>query len=147
MTKRLHQTLVWVVPPLLWLTAIIAWWWIWRTPKHTLRASPARRGSHERALTGDPTLVGDRPPKPDDLTRIEGIGPKTMSVLREAGIVTFGDLARASAEQLDEVLKAANIPLAFPATWPEQAALAAVDAWHDLERLQASLHRGRRVER
>jgi predicted flap endonuclease-1-like 5' DNA nuclease len=134
------------VPPLLWLAAIVVWWWIWRTPKHTPRTSPASKDGRRRAPIRDAALANSRAPESDDLTRIEGIGPKTMSVLREAGIVTFNDLARASGERLDAILEAAGLRLAFPDTWPEQAALAAADAWDDLERLQATLHRGRRVE-
>ena len=85
---------------------------------------------------------------PDDLKRIEGIGPKLSSVLQEAGIMTFAQLAAASPDELEQVLRAADprlLRLADPASWPEQAALAATGEWEALEALQGTLKRGRRA--
>jgi large subunit ribosomal protein L17 len=85
------------------------------------------------------------PQAPDDLKRIEGIGPKISSVLQGAGITTFAQLAAASADQLRQILRDAGVRVADPATWPEQAGLAAVGRWDGLEALQAALKGGRRV--
>ena len=82
---------------------------------------------------------------PDNLERIEGIGPKIAQALQRAGITTFAQLANRSAESLSEIVKEAGIRLAFPATWPEQAALAAADRWTELKELQGKLKGGRRV--
>jgi len=82
---------------------------------------------------------------PDDLTEIEGIGPKIRQVLAKAGIATFAQLAAAEVEELQRALDQAGIRLAFPGTWPEQAGLAAQGDWAGLEALQRQLHRGRRV--
>ncbi len=83
---------------------------------------------------------------PDDLTRIEGIGPKTSQILRDHGIVTFRELAGSPVDGLKEILaKAAHGKLAHPDTWPEQAALAADLKWAELKVLQDRLKGGRRV--
>ena len=87
-------------------------------------------------------------PTPDDLTRIEGIGPKITGVLQEAGISTFAQLADTDPGRLEEILEASDPRLrrlANPATWPEQAALAAADEWEAHEALRGELKGGRRV--
>ena len=84
-------------------------------------------------------------PEPDDLRRIEGIGPKIAGVLQGAGIDTFAQLAEMSAEEIRELLSAAGIRVARPDTWPEQANLAAEEDWDGLETLQGQLKGGQRV--
>jgi len=42
-------------------------------------------------------------PDPDDLSKIEGIGPKISGLLQKAEITTFAKLAETSAEQLREI--------------------------------------------
>jgi small subunit ribosomal protein S2 len=88
------------------------------------------------------------PPKPDNLTRIEGIGPKISSVLQAAGITTFDQLADTTPGQIEQILEEADPRLrrlARPATWPEQAALAASGEWEALEALQKGFKGGRRT--
>jgi large subunit ribosomal protein L21 len=80
----------------------------------------------------------------DDLEAIEGIGPKIAGVLKAAGVVTFADLAAADTNRLTEILQAANVRLADPTTWPEQAQLAAEGKWGEFKALQESLKGGRR---
>ncbi len=82
---------------------------------------------------------------PDDLTRVEGIGPKISSLLEEAGIVTYEQLAASDPQALRHILRDEGLHFADPDTWPEQAALAAVGAWATLEELQDELSRGRRI--
>lgn len=83
----------------------------------------------------------------DDLTLIEGVGPKTNDVLHDAGIHTFAQLAAASQAELRSILEAAGMTGAYgdPTTWPEQAGLAAAGQWDDLRALQDKLDRGRPV--
>ncbi|KAA3658746.1 MAG: hypothetical protein DWQ04_24200 [Chloroflexi bacterium] len=84
--------------------------------------------------------------KPDDLKKIEGIGPKINSVLQAAGINTFSDLATATVSELEKIVRHdAGITIAFPDTWPEQAALARDGKWDELEQLQDDLKGGRRA--
>jgi len=86
------------------------------------------------------------PPEPDDLKRIEGIGPKISSLLQAAGITTFAQLAATDVSRLKEIIAKAGLGgLADPTTWPEQATLAAAGKWDELEALQDELKGGRRV--
>jgi len=80
----------------------------------------------------------------DDLTIIEGIGPKISAVLHEAGLVTFQKLAETSPQRISEILKAAGIQLFDASTWPEQAALISEAKWDELRALQDKLIAGRR---
>lgn len=81
--------------------------------------------------------------KPDDLKKIEGIGPKISSVLSEAGITTFNKLATLTVEEIKEAL-AGKVRISHPESWPEQAQLAAEGAWEQLKALQESLVGGRK---
>jgi hypothetical protein len=81
----------------------------------------------------------------DDLTRIEGIGPKISSLLQEAGISSFAQLAGTSVDRLQKIIADAKLTaLADPATWPAQAKLAAEGEWERLDALQEELKGGRR---
>lgn len=83
---------------------------------------------------------------PDDLKIIEGIGPKIESILHDAGIKTFAELAAASPSQLEKIVREdAGIRVAFPDTWPEQGRLAAEGKWDELEKLKDDLQGGRRA--
>ncbi len=83
--------------------------------------------------------------KGDDLTKIEGIGPKLASVLAEAGLNSFAAVAAASAEDIQKVLDEAegNYARFNPETWPQQAQLAADGKWDELKALQDELDGGR----
>lgn len=84
--------------------------------------------------------------RPDDLRRIEGIGPKTSSVLMEAGITTFSQLADTDVEDLRAILKAGGLDdLVDPSSWPEQARLAEAGDWEAFQKLKDDLVRGRGV--
>jgi predicted flap endonuclease-1-like 5' DNA nuclease len=84
-------------------------------------------------------------PAPDDLQRIEGIGPKISGLLQAAGITTFAQLAAGDVGRLERIVREAGITIADPTTWPEQARLAAAGRWDELEVLQEELKGGRRV--
>ena len=58
---------------------------------------------------------------PDDLRRIEGIGPKMAQALRVVGIETFGQLAAAPQERLRSAIDAAKLMSPSVATWAKQA--------------------------
>ncbi len=79
----------------------------------------------------------------DNLTKIEGIGPKVASVLNEGGISTFEQLANANVEDLQKMLNNAGLKMMDPGTWPEQARLAANGEWDALKKLQDELSGGR----
>ena len=83
----------------------------------------------------------------DDLTEIDGIGPKIAGLLAASGIGSFSRLAKSRLEELQRILAAGgpHFRLADPASWPEQAMLAAVSDWVGLRDLQGQLSRGRKV--
>jgi F-type H+-transporting ATPase subunit gamma len=80
----------------------------------------------------------------DDLTKLEGIGPKIAATLKAAGYTTFEKIAEATEVELRVTLERAGIKLVpAAATWPHQAALAARGEWDELKKLQDSLVGGR----
>ncbi len=82
----------------------------------------------------------------DNLTKVEGIGPKLAGILKDAGIETFKKLSVAKAEKISEILVAAggNAYNRFdPTTWPQQAKLAAEGKWDELKVLQDELDGGK----
>jgi predicted flap endonuclease-1-like 5' DNA nuclease len=81
----------------------------------------------------------------DDLTLIEGIGPKIAKILAQADIHTFTQLANTDADQLLVALASAGIFMTDPSTWPDQARFAAEGKWDELKKLQESLKGGRQV--
>lgn len=60
----------------------------------------------------------------DDLTQIHGIGPKVQSVLNDAGIRTYSDLAQTTPDELRALLREAGLRLSNPDEWPAKAAQA-----------------------
>ena len=87
----------------------------------------------------------DETQQPDDLKKIEGIGPKIEKLLHQAGIRSFATLARTPVEKLREILQAAGsrYRLADPTTWPRQAEMAASGRWEELKDYQDALNGGR----
>jgi NADH-quinone oxidoreductase subunit I len=86
------------------------------------------------------------PAEPDDLTRVEGIGPKISQVLQAAGIKTFAQLADTEPDQIKQILEQADprlLRLSDPTSWPKQARLAASGKWEALERWQERLKGGK----
>ena len=81
----------------------------------------------------------------DDLTKLEGIGPKVAAVLDAADIKSFGQLAKADLGKVTEVLKEAGLQMMDPSGWIEQADLAAKGDWDALAKLQDELKGGRRA--
>jgi len=91
-----------------------------------------------------PAISSDR----DDLTVIEGIGPKIQMLLNQYGIYTYRQLAESDVTKLKEVLAAAGPQLAMhdPGTWPSQANLAANDQWDTLKSVQGFLKGGKKPD-
>jgi predicted flap endonuclease-1-like 5' DNA nuclease len=142
---------------------LLAWllWWLWtrhekekETPPIEIKVEPPPTAAESPvAVASEPATTttaeaAEAPAVPDDLKRIDGIGPKLSSVLQEAGVGTFAQLAELEVGQIEQILEEADprfLRLADPSTWPEQAALAAAGEWDALEALQNELKRGRRA--
>ncbi|HJO04773.1 MAG TPA: 50S ribosomal protein L21 [Acidobacteriota bacterium] len=110
--------------------------------KPAAKKPAAKKPSTKKATADKPeqTAASD-----DNLKRIEGIGPKIESVLKDAGIMTFAALAGSDEAALRGILEAAGGRLRShdPTTWPSQAALAAEERWDDLKELQGRLTGGK----
>ena len=77
-------------------------------------------------------------PAPDNLTVIDGIGPKVSKALAAAGITTYHRLARASEFELREaMLRSAMLPPKSLETWPRQALFAEEGNWSELYKFNA----------
>ncbi len=82
--------------------------------------SPTKTKAATSTAKSKPTAP--TPVQPDDLTRIEGIGPKISLALQKAKISTFAALARSKETQLREALAAAGLRFAPSlSTWAKQA--------------------------
>jgi len=82
----------------------------------------------------------------DDLTLIEGIGPKVAKVLGEAGILTFAQLAESNADDIQNILNEAGLKMMDATSWPAQAKLAADNDMDGLKKMQDKLSGGRKVK-
>lgn len=87
--------------------------------------------------------------KKDDLTKIEGIGPKIAEMIQAKGIHTFCDLADASTSELQSILDEGGpaYRIANPGTWAEQAALLCAGKIEEFNALCLELDGGVRVEK
>ncbi len=74
----------------------------------------------------------------DNLTKIEGIGPKAAEALIKAGIDSYATLAETDAEKIKEILTEASSRMAHldPGSWPKQAEMAAEGNWDELKAWQ-----------
>ena len=140
------------IPWWVWLLVALAllalWlWWSLRRPRERAVPTAKPEAAAPSPVAEVPEAVTRRaPPTPDDLTRIEGIGPKISGLLQAAGITTFAQLAATDVSRLKQIIAEAGLTaLADPTTWPEQASLAAAGQWDALETLQEGLKGGRRM--
>ena len=135
-----------------WLLVIIVvivlvWWWLSRKPAEAAPPSATKAPASEAPASEAPAsmMAVAEKPVPDDLTVIEGIGPKISALLQAAGITTFAKLAATETSQIQQILTAAGLRLADPSTWAEQARLAAGGDLEGLQALQDRLKGGRKV--
>lgn len=118
------------------------------TGKKTRRAGTRKKTSAESTeaeVAEQPAKAKSSSKKQDDLTKIEGIGPKAAEALQEGGVSTFTQLSKSKPEDLKEILEKSggHFNALDPATWPEQAELAAAGKWDELKTLQDKLIGGR----
>ncbi len=111
--------------------------------QHENAANPVGEAKPAAAPVADKVKVSKV--QKDDLKKVEGIGPKIETLLAEAGIVSFADLAKADAKVLKTILEKAGsrYKMHDPTTWPQQAKLALDGKWDALEKLQAELKGGK----
>jgi predicted flap endonuclease-1-like 5' DNA nuclease len=124
-----------------WLAANKGWLKKEAEPKHVEHgheepAAPASVESKPAALKN--SVV-------DDLTVLEGIGPKVAKLLAGIDISTFASLATADYYKVKAALDAAGYKYMDPSGWIEQAALAAKGDTEGLKKLQDALKGGRKA--
>ena len=90
-------------------------------------------------------MEAGRNKEPQDLTKIEGIGPKIAEILNHSDISTYGQLAGANMERIKEILAAAGSRYNShdSSTWSDQAQLAAEGKWDQLHKWQEILDGGK----
>lgn len=123
------------------IVVVIAWWLMTRNTDRSQIDQTEVVGEHHQVET-----IIEPEEREDDLTLIEGIGPKINSILKMSGIKTFQKLSETKPEDIRAMLNQAGIRLGNPSTWPEQANLAAQGKLDDLKALQDSLKGGRIAE-
>jgi predicted flap endonuclease-1-like 5' DNA nuclease len=137
--------LVWVVLIVFLLMVFLGWWvaskgWLKKEeePKH-------EEHDHTEPAPVESKSAPVKIPAADDLTELEGIGPKVAQVLAGIGISTFESLAQADYSVVKTALDSAGYKYMDPAGWIEQAALAAKGDVEGLKKLQDSLKGGRKA--
>lgn len=113
--------------------------------KAAAKKAPVKKAVAKKVTAKKATAKKAVKAKADDLKKIEGIGPKIAGLLNDAGIVTFADVAKASAPKLKKILVAAGsrYQMHDPKTWPAQAKLAAKGDWTLLKSWQDQLKGGK----
>jgi predicted flap endonuclease-1-like 5' DNA nuclease len=121
--------------------------------KAVVKSTSAPKATSSKVSAPKPTAPKTAAPKVaatkssnDDLTKIEGIGPKIASLLVEKGIKSFGDLSKAKEANLKAILSDAGSKFQMhdPSTWAQQATLAAKGNWDELKTLQDKLNGGKK---
>jgi predicted flap endonuclease-1-like 5' DNA nuclease len=117
-------------------------------PQSKKETEPAPKTKKETKPAPKPTKPQPAsPPKPDDLTKIEGIGPKMNQSLQAGGVDTFAKLAALSLDEIRAILDEQGTRFAPSAeSWAEQAGFAAKGDWDGLAQLQDRLVGGRYPE-
>lgn len=109
------------------------------------QASTTATRAGEAVFSGVEHLRGEKI-KHNDLTEIEGIGPKIAAILTDNGLDTWAALAEKSPEEIKSVLleKGGKGYARFnPGTWPTQAGLLAEGKFAEFEELTDKLVGGK----
>ena len=81
----------------------------------------------------------------DDLTKVEGIGPKIKGILNDESIWSFKQLSETAVSRLEKILENAGprYRMHSPKSWPKQAKMAYEGQWEELKKWQDD-HKGGR---
>ena len=107
--------------------------------------NPAKKVASQKKSEPPKKAAGPTKKSVDDLTKIEGIGPKIAGLLKADGIETFEKLSKSKVTVIQAILDKAGKRYAVhnPATWADQAKLAAKGDWAGLKKWQAALNGGK----
>ena len=83
--------------------------------------------------------------KENDLTVVEGVGPKIQELFHNHNVKTWKALSECSVEKCQEVLNSGGnrFKIHKPGTWPKQAKLAYEGKWAELLKWQDELDHGK----
>lgn len=109
--------------------------------KKSEKKAPAKATKKEEKKS-TPKKEAAKAAEADDLTKIEGIGPKIAETLVAAGVATFADLAKEKAEKISGIISEVR-GSHDPETWPKQAQMAADGEWDKLKALQDEMDGGK----
>ncbi len=114
-------------------------------PKAEKKAAPkaAKKEAKTASKDAKTTKTAAKDTGADDLTKIEGIGPKIASVFADNGIKSFEDLSASKVANLRTILADNGLSQHDPKTWKKQATLAKNDKWDELKTLQDELDGGK----
>lgn len=81
----------------------------------------------------------------NDLTIVEGIGPKIADLFKGEGIGTWKDLSETTVEKCQQILEGAGTSYKAqnPTTWPLQAEMAYTGKWEELKKWQDDMLGGK----
>ena len=81
----------------------------------------------------------------DDLTLVEGIGPKIKELFHTNGVATWKDLADTTVARCQEILDTGGERYSVhnPGTWPRQSEMAHLGKWKELKDWQDILDHGK----
>jgi predicted flap endonuclease-1-like 5' DNA nuclease len=81
----------------------------------------------------------------NDLTIIEGVGPKIAELFKKAGIGTWKDLSETMVEKCQQIIDAEGeqFKVHKPSSWPLQAEMAYTGKWEELKRWQDDMIGGK----
>jgi len=109
-------------------------------PKTTTKRVIAKKSksTKKNIVATKKSTTKNRSAKTDDLTRINGIGPKIAVYLNDSGVKTFQRLAKFDPSKLSLLVQNSGIRVRQddPSMWIEQAKLAQKNDWEGLNKLQ-----------
>ncbi len=109
-----------------------------------MQASYAAKGDWQGLMKynkrgSEPSHRGGSKPKaakaaaPDDLTQLNGIGPRISSILSDGGVTTYAELEHTDPSELRKIIaQGGALPPSSLDTWPTQASYAVRGDWQGL---------------
>ena len=112
----------------------------------TVEVSRTTKDAERVAVQTEQVMAMATEIRKDDLTIVEGIGPKIAELLNNDGIFSFEQLANASVETIQAILDKAGprFQMHKPETWAEQSRYAAEGKFDELKVWQVELNAGKR---
>jgi len=120
-------------------------------PKVEAKAEPKAQAKVEPTVEAkaepkaEPKAKAAPKAKADDLTKIEGVGPKIAELLVAAGLNSFAAVAASDADAIKAILEegGSQFNAHDPSTWTQQAQMAADGKWDELKAWQDALDGGK----